>query len=568
MPENITVHGSPQKSVFGLVGSTVSTDEGKFYVKTGDNSKNVGWKQVVIPPTPSITLTPTPTKTVFPARSPRISPTPTQTPTPSSSPPLPTSLPVTVNYTITSTTGGTAVRVDGASPTGTVPFGTGQMLVRAASSAGYYFNGWTVPSSVAVERNYSQEALLTGFASRESVTITANFVEGTLEEKKVNAIASIDGRLRFYYRNLYGFEQLYTRSGLSGGQSFTPLDDICAVQITEEILGSATLSSTPCNLPPPSPAPTGTPFPSPTQTPSSTPASTPAEFTLQTVEGTSFSNCSETNAAIIGVTVVGDVTVRMTLSYERIAGSPPDTRPVYTIGSSPWGGVTQTSGTGAVVSPINLSNNTFTFGAYSDDTIGFRLNLNLTQIGGTGKMVAASYRGRTKATSPAYNLSTNIQNTTGRYKYNVRDMRYPGSDYPGPASVSGNSGAISPLYGSSSDTITLVEFTGLNNSFSNAILNPDLSCETAATPTPTPTPTSTLPETTPTPTPTPTSTQPCILYQFTGLIGEDVTVPCCNGTNPTNFVLPGDIYCCRSAPLTGTWAPVDPITLCAGCFQS
>lgn len=568
MPENITVHGSPQRSVFGLIGSTVSTDEGKAYVKTEHNSKNVGWKQIVIPPTPSVTVTPTPTKTVFPARSPRISPTPTQTPTITGTP-RSTSLPPTINYTIASSVGGSAARIDGPTPTGTITVGSGQMTVRAVRSDGYYFDGWSIPASVNIDSTYAQDALLTGFNSTAPVTITANFLAGTLEEKKVNARASIDGKLRFYYRNLNGFEQLYNREGLSGGQSFTPLDNVCAAQITSQVLGTATLSTTPCNLPPtPEPSPTSIPAitPVPTSTPTQTPSSA-EQFSLRIIEGSSYSNCSDINSAIIGITVIGTVIVQASLSYTR---PELDTRPIYLIGQSAWvtgGGTTLTSGNGTLVSDITLvGNNTFTFGAFAADTQGFNLTLNVTQTGGTGTIIAASYRGRTKATEPTVGLSAKIQTITGQYKYNIRNMT-AGVNSINPGPISGNSGDIVPSYSTAQNTITLIEFLNMAGSFSSAVLNPDLTCE-SFTPTPTPTETDAGGVSTPTPTPTPTSTEACILYVYTGLIGEDVTVPCCNGTNPTNFVLPGDIYCCRSAPLTGTWAPVNPITLCAGCFQS
>lgn len=87
MNEKITVHGNPEKSVFGLVGQDILTDEEKFYVKVANDSKNTGWKE--IPPTPSITptISVTPTKTPVVTRQipTTLTPTPTRTPPPTPS---------------------------------------------------------------------------------------------------------------------------------------------------------------------------------------------------------------------------------------------------------------------------------------------------------------------------------------------------------------------------------------------------------------------------------------------------------------------------------------------------
>lgn len=88
MNEKITVHGNPEKSVFGLVGSDVLTDEEKFYIKVENDTKNTGW--VEIPPTPSVTptITVTPTKTPIVTKQFPVTPTPTPTRTPSMTPSL------------------------------------------------------------------------------------------------------------------------------------------------------------------------------------------------------------------------------------------------------------------------------------------------------------------------------------------------------------------------------------------------------------------------------------------------------------------------------------------------
>ena len=75
MEEKILINGNPNGSVFGLVGNDASTDEGKFYVKITDDSKNIGWKE--IPPTP----TPTQTVSITPSKTPIVTRTPTPNPT-------------------------------------------------------------------------------------------------------------------------------------------------------------------------------------------------------------------------------------------------------------------------------------------------------------------------------------------------------------------------------------------------------------------------------------------------------------------------------------------------------
>jgi len=81
MHEKISINQSPEKKVFGLIGSNASTDTGKFYIKKSDDSRIIGWEQIVPLPTSTLTVTPTQTKTPYPTRTPRITATPTTTPT-------------------------------------------------------------------------------------------------------------------------------------------------------------------------------------------------------------------------------------------------------------------------------------------------------------------------------------------------------------------------------------------------------------------------------------------------------------------------------------------------------
>lgn len=285
MSENITIRGNPEESVFGLVGSNATSDEGKFYVKIANDSRNIGWREVVPVPTSTATASPTPTRTMYPTRGPTRTPGPTSTPTPTptaTSPgPTPT-LPTTINYTIAYTVGGYAQRIDGPTPVGTIEVGTGEMTVQAAVLAGYRFTGWTVPASVTIDSIYAQEAFLSGFNSSTDVTITANFALGTLTLFYVNAIANSrggKGTILFYYIDEFGFEREYFRENLLPGETLSNV--VCANRITRTLIGTAYLTG-PCGLIPPTQAPTptvlptSTPVPTPTPTPTPSPTATPS----------------------------------------------------------------------------------------------------------------------------------------------------------------------------------------------------------------------------------------------------------------------------------------------------
>jgi len=75
---NIPYHGNPNSRVFGIIGSTISTDEGKTYIKKTKDTLNDGWVEYIEPsPTPTIT----PTVSITPSITPTITKTPTITPT-------------------------------------------------------------------------------------------------------------------------------------------------------------------------------------------------------------------------------------------------------------------------------------------------------------------------------------------------------------------------------------------------------------------------------------------------------------------------------------------------------
>ncbi len=103
MRRSIPPRGNPDKSVFGVVGSTLGADNGNFYIKYKDDSRNMGWTYIGQDNT---TLTPTPTPTPVPSSPPGVSPTttPTVTPTPSVTRTVTPTITVTPTLTRTPTT--------------------------------------------------------------------------------------------------------------------------------------------------------------------------------------------------------------------------------------------------------------------------------------------------------------------------------------------------------------------------------------------------------------------------------------------------------------------------------
>jgi hypothetical protein len=101
MRRSIPPRGNPERSVFGILGATLGADDGNFYTKTQNDSRNIGWEYVgndnttFTPtptppvsntPTPTPTLTNTPTYTTTPTKTPTQTPTQTKTPTQTPSP--------------------------------------------------------------------------------------------------------------------------------------------------------------------------------------------------------------------------------------------------------------------------------------------------------------------------------------------------------------------------------------------------------------------------------------------------------------------------------------------------
>ena len=106
MRRSIPPRGNPEKSVFGVIGSLLGSDDGNLYIKYKDDSRNIGWTYVgqdntTLTPTPTPTPPPSPTVPLTPGASPTTTPTPsvtrTVTPTISITPTI------TVTPTITPT---------------------------------------------------------------------------------------------------------------------------------------------------------------------------------------------------------------------------------------------------------------------------------------------------------------------------------------------------------------------------------------------------------------------------------------------------------------------------------
>lgn len=99
MKRSIPPRGNPEKSVFGIVGAAHGSDDGNFYVKISDDSRNIGWTYIgqdntTLTPTPTPTptpsyaiyLSPTPTPSITRTLTPTRTPTPTKTKTPTPTP--------------------------------------------------------------------------------------------------------------------------------------------------------------------------------------------------------------------------------------------------------------------------------------------------------------------------------------------------------------------------------------------------------------------------------------------------------------------------------------------------
>lgn len=108
MRRSIPPRGDPEKSVFGVVGATLGSDNGNFYIKYKDDSKNVGWTYIgqdntTTIPTPTPTPTPPPTPPITPSVTATITPTPSVTRTITPTPTITPSITVTPTITPTKT---------------------------------------------------------------------------------------------------------------------------------------------------------------------------------------------------------------------------------------------------------------------------------------------------------------------------------------------------------------------------------------------------------------------------------------------------------------------------------
>lgn len=261
MEEKIVVHGNPNGSVFGLVGNDASTDDGKFYVKITDDSKNIGWKEIPPTPTPTQTVSITPSQTPIVTRTPTPNPPPPPTPTPtisltpsitpSSAPgstrtptPTPTNTPFKtfINYEIVKggVGIGTATRIDGPN-SGTIQIGSGLMFLQAIPGPGTYFDRWDAPEGVILSNPYSINPEASGFNTIEDVIITALFTTTPTPLYSINAIANFRGIVAFNYINNLGEEVEFFEGGFGPGS--TAVGIACGRIVTS---GNAYTTSTFC----------------------------------------------------------------------------------------------------------------------------------------------------------------------------------------------------------------------------------------------------------------------------------------------------------------------------------
>lgn len=264
MEEKIVIHGNPNGSVFGLIGNDTSTDDGKFYVKISDDSKNKGWKEIPPTPTPTqtvsitpsktpvVTRTPTPNPTVFPTATPTISTTPTITPsgapgttrTPTPTPTY-TSFRTTIKYTIVADGSGIAQRTDGPSPTGTILNNNrAVMYVQGIPNEGYHLQSWTATDGVYFSNPYSLTPEIYGFETLSDVIITANFAPGLLPTFNINGVADFRGGITFTYINSVGEEVELSEDGFVPNSTIVGI--ACGHVIRDVYRGKANITSTSC----------------------------------------------------------------------------------------------------------------------------------------------------------------------------------------------------------------------------------------------------------------------------------------------------------------------------------
>lgn len=102
MKRHIHPKGNPNRSVFGILGKLLGADDGNYYVKTKDDSRNIGWDIYGVPVS-TLPPTPTPTPTPTPSHTPAVTRTPTATPVATSTATITPSITITRSPTPTKT---------------------------------------------------------------------------------------------------------------------------------------------------------------------------------------------------------------------------------------------------------------------------------------------------------------------------------------------------------------------------------------------------------------------------------------------------------------------------------
>ena len=211
MSKYIRPYGNPNGNVFGKLGETLYTDDGKIYYKADNDATNIGWVQTfpVVPiitptatPLPTITpipvyITPTPTPSptpVIPTPTPTLTPTPTATLTPGvpTPTPVPTAAPVFA-FTSAALIGATYYDdanslILGITISGTVSMSLAASWTRAASGDDPVIitaNGSTVATLISSETSYNTSQSLSsnttfGFSRNSLQGDTATLTFGKL----------------------------------------------------------------------------------------------------------------------------------------------------------------------------------------------------------------------------------------------------------------------------------------------------------------------------------------------------------------------------------------------------
>ena len=233
MASEIRAHGNPEKSVFAVIGKSSINDVGQLFSKTSEDTRNIGWTEILptptISPSPSVTPSKTPLVTRTPTPTPtltRIVPTPSKSPSPTqtaaigTSPtptptPTPTLFSIYIKYSVEAQTGGTAERTDGDS-SGMIARNTGVMYVKATPSVGKAFLGWEVSPGTYANEPRSLSTKITGFTFFTPVTILAKFGD-YLPTYQIDCVCNNSGEYEFTYINHEGLILTANGTGYYGG---------------------------------------------------------------------------------------------------------------------------------------------------------------------------------------------------------------------------------------------------------------------------------------------------------------------------------------------------------------